>query len=113
MAMGGAAAILGAVGAMAATPQPGLLLRLPHDILVNLFMRLDSYDLVYLAATCRLLQNSQSSPQTPNPVEDALRLREEQRGWSRALPVASRGAVRYFLRLARQDELQFHSISAS
>jgi hypothetical protein len=98
---------------MADKPEPGHLLRLPHEVLVNLFVRLDSYALARLAATCRLLQYSQSSPQTPSPVEDALWLRAELRGWSRTLPVASRGAVRYFLRLARQDELEFHSISAS
>jgi hypothetical protein len=69
------------------------------------------HDLGRLAATCRLLQYGQSSPQTPNPVEDALLL-VGQRGWSRTLPVDPRVAIRYFLRLAWQDDLEFHSISA-
>jgi len=52
-----------------------LLLRLPHDVPVGLFVRLEARDLGRLAATCRLLLYDQSSPQTPNPVEAALRLR--------------------------------------
>jgi hypothetical protein len=54
--------------------RPGLLLRLPHDVLVDLFMRVVVRDLGRLASTCRLLQYGQSSPQTPNPVENALRV---------------------------------------
>jgi hypothetical protein len=86
--------------ATAPSPQPGLLLRLPHDVLVDLFVRFKARDLVPLAASCRLLQYGQSSPQTPNPVEDALRLRARLDGWSETLPVDARGAVKYFLRLA-------------
>lgn len=95
-------------------PEPGHLLRLPHDVLINLIVRLEARDLGRLAATCRLLQYGQSSPQqAPNPVEDALRLRAGLSGWSRTLPVESRGVVRYFLRLAWQHGLEFHAISAS
>jgi hypothetical protein len=90
-----------------------LLLLLPHDVLVDLLVRLKARDLGRLAATCRLLQYGHRSLQTPSPVEDALRLRARLRGWSRTLPVNWRGAVKYFLRLARQDELEFHSIAAS
>jgi hypothetical protein len=93
---------------------PGLLLGLPNDVLVNLLVRLEARDLGSLAATCRLLQYGQSPlPQTPNPVEDALRLRTQLNGWSGTLPVGARGAVKYFLRLAWQHELEFHLISAS
>jgi hypothetical protein len=88
------------------------LLRLPHDILVNLLVRLKTHDLRNLAA-CGLLRYGQSSPQAPNPVEDALRLCARLSGWSRTLPVDSHVAVGYFLRLARQDDMEFHSISAS
>jgi hypothetical protein len=98
---------------MAPSPQPGLLLRLPHDVLVDLFVRLEARDIGRLAATCRLLQYGQSSPQAPNPVEHALRLQARLDGWSGTLPVNARGAVRYFLRLAWQGELEFHPISAS
>jgi hypothetical protein len=45
-------------------PPLGLLLRLPHDVLVDLFVRLELHALGRLAATCRLLQYGQSSPQT-------------------------------------------------
>jgi hypothetical protein len=93
---------------------PGLLLGLPNDVLVNLLVRLEARDLKCLAATCRLLQYGQSSlPQTRNPVEDALRLQAQLNGWSGTLPVDARGAVKYFLRLAWQNELEFHLISAS
>jgi alpha-tubulin suppressor-like RCC1 family protein len=93
-------------------PTPRLLLQLPHEVLVDLFVRLEVPALGHLAATCRLLQYGQSSPQTPNPVEDALRLRAKLLGWSRTLPVDSRRAVKYLLRLAWQDHLEFNSISA-
>jgi hypothetical protein len=93
--------------------QLGLLLGLPHEVLVDLFVRLDPHALGRLAATCRLLQHGQRSPESPpNPVEDALRLRAEQNGWSRTLPVDARKAVKSLLRLAWQHNLEFHSISA-
>jgi hypothetical protein len=92
--------------------EEGLLMRLPHEVLVDLIMRLGPRDLGHLAATCRLLHYGQSSPLTPNPVEDALRFQARQRGWSRALPVDARAAVKHLLRLARQDDLEFRSISA-
>jgi hypothetical protein len=92
--------------------QEGLLLRLPHDILVALFVRLELRDLGHLAATCRLLQYGKSSPQTPNPVEDALRLRTELSGWSGTLSVDPRLAIKCLLRLAWQDDLEFQSITA-
>jgi hypothetical protein len=76
------------------SPQLRLLLRLPHEVLVDLFVRLMVRDLGRLAATCRLLQYGQSSPLMPNPVENALRLRAGLRGWRRTLPVDSRVAVR-------------------
>jgi hypothetical protein len=47
---------------MAPSPQLGLLLRLPHDVLVDLFVRLKARAIGRLAATCRLLQYGQSSP---------------------------------------------------
>jgi hypothetical protein len=97
---------------MAPSPPPGLLQRLPHDVLVDLFVRLEARDIGRLAATCRLLQYGQSSPQTPNPVEVFLRYRARLDGWSGTLPVDARRAVQYFLRIAWQDELEFHSISA-
>jgi alpha-tubulin suppressor-like RCC1 family protein len=78
-----------------------------------MFVRLDARALVCLAATCRLLQYGQSSPQTPNPVEDVLRLRAELCGWSRTLPVDSRRAVEFLLRSAWRDDLEFLSVSAS
>lgn len=92
--------------------QPGLLLRLPHEVLVDLFGRLEARALVCLASTCQLLQYSRSSPRTPNPVEDALRLRAGLRGWSRTLPVGGRGAIKCLLRLAWQDDLEFKPIFA-
>jgi hypothetical protein len=52
-----------------ATAQRELLLRLPHDVLVNLFVRLEPPTLGRLAATCRLLQYGQRSLQSPNLVE--------------------------------------------
>jgi hypothetical protein len=96
----------------ASREQPGHLLRLPHDVLIDLFARLKARSLVCLASTCRLLQHSQSSAQTPNSLEDALRLRACLRGWSRTLPVDARGAIRHLLRLAWQDDLEFQSICA-
>jgi hypothetical protein len=81
-------------------PQLALLQRLPHEVIVDVFARLGMRDLARLAATCRLLQFGRSSPQTPNPVEDALWLRTGLRGWSRTLRVDSRGAIKYLLRLA-------------
>jgi hypothetical protein len=74
-----------------------MLLGLPHEVLVDLCVRLELDALGCLAATCRLLQYDQSSPQTPSPVEDSLKLRAELSGWSRTLPVDARVAVRYFL----------------
>jgi hypothetical protein len=85
---------------MAHTAQPGLLLRLPHDVLVDLFMQLEPRDLGRLPSTCRLLHYGQSSPQTPKPLENALRHRATLNGWSRTLPVDSCEAVKYFTRLA-------------
>jgi hypothetical protein len=90
----------------------GLLLRLPHEVLVNLLVRLELLTLCRLASTCRLLHCGQTSPQTPNPVEDTHRLRAGLRGWSRTLPVDPRVAIKYLLRLAWQDDLEFHSLSA-
>jgi hypothetical protein len=87
------------------------LLRLAHDVLIDPLARLELRDLSHFAATCRLLQYGQNSPQTPNPVEDALRLRIGLSGWSRTLPVNLRGAIKYLLRLAWQDDLEFCSIS--
>jgi hypothetical protein len=88
---------------------PAALLLLPHDVLVHLFERLDTRILARLAATCRLLRYGQSSPQTPNAVEDALRHRTGSGGWSSPLPVDSREAVRELLthvraRIARRDQ---------
>lgn len=97
---------------MASSP-PGDLLRLPHDILVGIFGRLHARNLGSLATTCQLLQYSQSSLQAPNPVEDALRLRAGLNGWSRTLPVDSRRAVDYLLRLAWQDVLEFRCMFAA
>jgi hypothetical protein len=72
--------------------QDTTLLLLPHDVLVNLFWRLEVDDLRRVAATYRLLQYGQSSPQTPNAVEDALRLQAGPGFWtSGALPVNARG----------------------
>jgi hypothetical protein len=90
----------------------GLLLRLPHDVLVNSFVRLEARALVCLAATCRLLQHGQRSPHTPNPLEDALRLRAWLRGWSKTLPMDAREVINYLLRLAWQDEVESRSIFA-
>jgi hypothetical protein len=89
------------------------LLRLPHEDLVNLLVRLPASALSCLAATCRLLQYGKSSPQTPNPLEVALWRLARLRGWSQTLQVDPRGAVKCLLRLAWQDELKSVSISAS
>jgi hypothetical protein len=75
-------------------------------------VRLDLRTLGRLAATCRLLQYGQSSSHTPNPIEDALRLCAERSGWSKALQVEARGAVKYLLRFAWQDGMEFYYISA-
>jgi hypothetical protein len=91
---------------------PGRLLQLPHDVLIQLLVRLDLRSLGRVAATCRLLQYGPSSPPTPSPVEDALRLRAELRGRSRTLPVSPHVAIKYLLRLLRQDDMDFHTISA-
>lgn len=72
-------------------------------------------DIGRLAAACRLLQYGQSTTHAFTPIEDALRLRTERRGWSvpRPLPVETREAVKYLLRLAWQDGLQFHCMAAA
>jgi hypothetical protein len=94
--------------------QDTTLLLLPHDVLVNLFWWLEVNHLRRVSATCRLLQYGQSSPQTPNPVETALRLQAGRSFWT---PVNAREAVRELLRhvlsrKARQD-LQLVSIAAA
>jgi hypothetical protein len=103
-------AIFRAIGA-APTEAPQLL-QLPHDVLVDLFVRLDLHALGRLAVTCRLLQYGQSSPHTFNPVEDALIFLAVLHGWSRTLPVDARNAVKCLLRLALQGDLESQSISA-
>lgn len=90
-------------------PASSGLLRLPHEVLVDLLVQLETRALGRLAATCRLLQYAQSSPETPNPVE---RLRIELHGWSRTLPVDARWAVKSLLRLAWQADLENHCICA-
>lgn len=83
---------------------------------MKILVRLAARELGRLIATSRLLRHG--FPQTPSPAEDSpaedvLRLRAGLNGWSRTLPVSSRGAIKYFLRLAWQEQLEFHSISPS
>jgi hypothetical protein len=78
-------------------------------------LRLELPAIRYLAASCRLLQYGQSATQAFTPIEDALRLRSERRGWSipRPLPVKASEAVNCFLRLAWQDGLEFYCMATA